>query len=60
MKKYSNFRERNFVDKVKLTLKGGKGGNGCVTYYRDRKVRTGAPDGGSGGNGGNVYLKVAG
>lgn len=58
MKEYTNFRERNFVDRVKCTVKAGNGGKGCVTYYRDRKVRTGAPDGGSGGDGGNVYFKA--
>ena len=58
MKEYTNFRERNFVDRLKLVIKAGNGGRGCVTYYRDRKVRTGAPDGGSGGRGGNVYFRA--
>ncbi len=56
MKEYSNYTERNFVDRVKLNVQAGNGGKGCVTYYRDRGVRTGAPDGGSGANGGDVIF----
>ena len=58
MKDYASFRERHFTDRVKLIVKGGHGGKGCVTYHRDRIVRTGGPDGGSGGNGGDVYFKA--
>ena len=35
--------EKNFVDKARLQLKAGDGGSGCFTFYRDRKVVSGAP-----------------
>ena len=53
-----NFRERTFRDRVKLKVVAGKGGNGCVSYYRDRVVVSGAPDGGDGGRGGSFYFKA--
>jgi hypothetical protein len=34
LKKYANYRERHFVDRLKLTIIAGKGGNGCVCYFR--------------------------
>lgn len=58
MSTYSNFSEKRFIDKVKLKVKGGNGGRGCVSYYRDRVVRSGAPDGGSGGTGGDLYFQA--
>ena len=58
MSSYSNYSEKKFIDKVKIKVKGGNGGRGCVTYYRDRVVRAGAPDGGAGGNGGSLYMKA--
>ncbi|KAM3134693.1 hypothetical protein pb186bvf_013168 [Paramecium bursaria] len=57
-KSNANFLERNFVDKIKLFVKAGDGGKGCVCYYRDRIIVTGAPDGGDGGKGGDIYLKA--
>jgi GTP-binding protein len=45
-----------FVDQVKVTLRSGKGGNGCVSFRRERGVPRGGPDGGRGGDGGNIYL----
>ena len=59
MTTYSNFSEKKFIDKVKIKVRGGNGGRGCVTYYRDRIIRSGAPDGGSGGNGGDLCFKAA-
>ena len=59
MSKTANFRERNFVDKVRVHVVGGNGGNGCVSHFRSRIVQTGAPDGGNGGNGGDVLLKAS-
>ena len=44
----------NFVDHVKITCKAGNGGNGCVSFHREKFVLNGGPDGGDGGNGGNV------
>lgn len=45
-----------FVDQVKVTLRAGKGGNGCVSFRRERGVPRGGPDGGRGGDGGSIYL----
>lgn len=53
-----DFAERRFIDRVKMKVTGGKGGDGAFTFYRDRVVKSGAPDGGDGGNGGNVIFKA--
>lgn len=45
-----------FVDQVEVTLKAGKGGDGCVSFRREYKVPRGGPDGGHGGNGGSIYF----
>ncbi len=45
-----------FVDQVKVTLRAGKGGNGCVGFRREKGVPRGGPDGGRGGDGGSIYL----
>jgi GTP-binding protein len=45
-----------FVDQVTVTLKAGKGGDGCVSFRREYRVPKGGPDGGHGGDGGSVYL----
>lgn len=45
-----------FVDRAKITIKSGKGGNGAVTFRREAFVPEGGPDGGDGGNGGNVVF----
>lgn len=45
-----------FVDQVRVTLRAGKGGNGCVSFRREWGVPKGGPDGGRGGNGGSIYL----
>ena len=47
-----------FVDKVRIKVKGGKGGNGCISFRRERFLPKGGPNGGDGGNGGNVTIKV--
>lgn len=44
------------VDKVKITIKAGDGGNGAVSFRREKYVNAGGPDGGDGGNGGNVLF----
>ena len=46
----------SFVDHVKITAKAGNGGNGCVSFHREKFIQNGGPDGGDGGNGGNVVL----
>ena len=40
-----------FVDKVTITVRAGDGGNGAVTFHREKYVAAGGPDGGDGGNG---------
>ncbi len=46
------------IDKVKVYLKAGDGGNGAVAFHREKYVSHGGPDGGDGGRGGNVILRI--
>ncbi len=45
-----------FVDKVKISVRAGDGGNGCVSFRREKFIDSGGPDGGNGGKGGDVVL----
>jgi len=47
-----------FVDYVKIHIRSGDGGNGCVSFRREKHVPRGGPDGGDGGDGGSVYLEA--
>lgn len=47
-----------FIDQTKIYLKAGDGGNGAVSFRREKYVAAGGPDGGDGGRGGNVVLRV--
>ena len=47
-----------FVDNIKVYFKAGDGGNGAVTFHREKYVNAGGPDGGDGGRGGNIILRV--
>jgi GTPase len=47
-----------FVDRVKVFVKGGDGGRGCVSFRREAYVPRGGPDGGVGGPGGDIFLEA--
>ncbi|MCS3902948.1 GTP-binding protein [Methylohalomonas lacus] len=47
-----------FVDEATIRVEAGKGGNGCMSFRREKYVPKGGPDGGDGGDGGSVYLIV--
>ena len=44
-----------FLDTVVIYCKAGNGGNGAVSFHREKYVAKGGPDGGDGGRGGNIY-----
>jgi GTP-binding protein len=48
-----------FVDEANIHVKAGDGGNGCVSFRREKYIPKGGPDGGDGGNGGSVILEAA-
>ena len=47
-----------FTDKAKIYIKAGNGGNGAISWRREKYIPAGGPDGGDGGNGGNVIFRV--
>lgn len=47
-----------FLDRVKITIKAGNGGDGCASFYRSRETAKGGPDGGDGGKGGDIIFKA--
>ncbi len=53
-----NFEKSEFVDRVRIFVKAGDGGNGCVSFRREKYVPKGGPDGGDGGDGGFVILRA--
>lgn len=48
-----------FLDRAKIFLSSGSGGNGCVSFRRERNIEFGGPDGGNGGRGGHIYLRAS-
>ena len=47
-----------FIDKARIFIKAGNGGNGSISFHREKYVAAGGPDGGDGGKGGNVIFKA--
>lgn len=47
-----------FVDEATIQVEAGKGGDGCLSFRREKYIPYGGPDGGDGGDGGSVYLQV--
>jgi GTP-binding protein len=47
-----------FVDEAEITVEAGKGGNGCLSFRREKYIERGGPDGGDGGDGGSVFLEA--
>ncbi len=45
-----------FIDEVTIEVQAGDGGNGCMSFRREKRVPRGGPDGGNGGQGGSIYL----
>lgn len=47
-----------FIDQAKISIRAGKGGNGAVSFRREKYVASGGPDGGDGGRGGNILFQA--
>ena len=48
----------NFIDEAFIDVSAGDGGNGCVSFRRQKNIAKGGPDGGNGGDGGSIILKA--
>ena len=47
-----------FVDEATIKVQAGKGGNGCLSFRREKYIPKGGPDGGDGGDGGSIFLEA--
>lgn len=47
-----------FLDEATIQVQAGKGGNGCLSFRREKFIRFGGPNGGDGGDGGSIYLEA--
>jgi GTP-binding protein len=47
-----------FVDEALITVQAGKGGNGCMSFRREKYIPKGGPDGGDGGDGGSIFVEA--
>jgi GTPase involved in cell partitioning and DNA repair len=47
-----------FIDKAKIFITAGRGGDGCISFRREKYVPFGGPDGGNGGKGGDVFIET--
>jgi len=47
-----------FIDQATIFVKAGRGGNGCISFRREKFIPKGGPDGGNGGNGGNIIIRA--
>jgi len=47
-----------FIDRIKIYVKAGNGGNGAVAFHREKYISHGGPDGGDGGKGGSIVMRV--
>ncbi|KAI7875287.1 obg family GTPase CgtA [Lichtheimia hyalospora FSU 10163] len=50
---------RQFIDLVRMTARGGNGGDGCVSFHREKYLAKGPPNGGNGGRGGSVIVEAS-
>src|SRR5258708_23281993 len=47
-----------FLDQAKVYIRSGNGGNGCISFRREKFIEYGGPNGGDGGNGGDVWVEA--
>ena len=47
-----------FVDEAEIKVEAGKGGNGCLSFRREKYIEKGGPDGGDGGDGGSIFFQA--